>query len=102
MDVVGKPKRGSVIRSMLVYITLFFISHGPVAITLVAFDLDFVTSASAAVTALAKVGPGLGSIFGPPVNFTMLPDGVKWILAFAMLLARLNRLQRIIATTRLP
>ncbi len=42
------------------------------------------------MTALSNVGPGLGPIIGPAGNFSSLPDPVKWVLAFAMLLGRLE------------
>jgi hypothetical protein len=37
-----------------------------------------------------NVGPGLGPIIGPSGNFTSLPDSAKWLLAFGMLLGRLE------------
>ena len=52
--------------------------------------LDLVTSMSAAATALANVGPGLGPIIGPAGNFQSLPDAAKWILDVAMVLGRLE------------
>ena len=52
--------------------------------------LDFITSASAAATAITNVGPGLGSIVGPVGNFQPLPDTAKWLLSFAMLAGRLE------------
>ena len=52
--------------------------------------LDLVTAMSAAATALANVGPGLGPIIGPAGNFATLPDISKWILTLAMLLGRLE------------
>jgi trk system potassium uptake protein len=39
---------------------------------------------------LANVGPGLGPTIGPAGNFATLPDAAKWLLAFAMLLGRLE------------
>jgi trk system potassium uptake protein TrkH len=59
-------------------------------IALMALDLDFLTSASAAATAVSNVGPGLGPIIGPTGNFSTLPDTAKWLLAFGMLLGRLE------------
>ena len=57
-----------------------------------ALDLDFLTSASAAVSALSNIGPGLGPIVGPGAasNFASLPDAAKWMLCFGMLLGRLE------------
>ncbi|MBE9639162.1 TrkH family potassium uptake protein [Salipiger mangrovisoli] len=59
--------------------------------TLLAFhDLDLATASSGALTALANVGPGVGSIIGPAGNFSSLSDSVKVILTFGMYLGRLE------------
>ncbi|HEX9904642.1 MAG TPA: potassium transporter TrkG, partial [Propylenella sp.] len=76
--------------SVVVFFSLFFSLYGVLTIALMAFDLDFLTSASAAVTSLANVGPGLGPIIGPAGNFSALPDGAKWLLSFGMLVGRLE------------
>jgi trk system potassium uptake protein TrkH len=49
-----------------------------------------VTSVSGAATALGNIGPGLGDTIGPSGNFATLNDTAKWILAFAMLVGRLE------------
>lgn len=85
-----RPLPDDVVSSVVVFFSLFFICYSLITIVLMAFDLDFLTSASAAVTALSNVGPGLGPIIGPAGNFSSLPDPVKWVLAFAMLLGRLE------------
>jgi trk system potassium uptake protein TrkH len=54
--------------------------------------LDFLTSASGAAAALANIGPGLGDIIGPSGNFSSLNDTAKWLLAFGMLVGRLELL----------
>lgn len=86
----GRELSDEVIHSVVVYFSLFFICYSAITIALMAFDLGFLTSASAAVSALSNVGPGLGPIIGPAGNFATLPDPVKWILSFAMLLGRLE------------
>ena len=43
-----------------------------------------------AATAINNVGPGLGYLIGPAGNFDGLPDAAKWLLAFGMLLGRLE------------
>ena len=35
-------------------------------------------------------GQGLGDVVGPAGTYKALPDGVKWVLAFGMLLGRLE------------
>ena len=63
---------------------------GAFTIVLDFFGLDFETSASGALTALANVGPGVGPIIGPAGNFASMSDPVKLVLAFAMYLGRLE------------
>ena len=52
--------------------------------------LDFLTSMSAAGTAISNVGPGLGETIGPSGNFKELNDVAKWLLSAAMLVGRLE------------
>ncbi|GGK45484.1 TrkH family potassium uptake protein [Salinarimonas ramus] len=86
----GRALPDDVVASVVVFFSLFFVCYSVITIVLMAFDLDFLTSASAAVSALSNVGPGLGPIIGPAGTFGPLPDPVKWVLAFAMLLGRLE------------
>ena len=53
-------------------------------------DLDFETAISASATAIANVGPGIGTVIGPAGNFASLPDAVKWMLSFEMIVGRLE------------
>jgi len=62
--------------------------------------LDFTTSVTGAVTAIANVGPGLGEIIGPTGNFSSLPDSAKWILSVGMLVGRLEILTVLVLFTR--
>jgi len=79
-----------VFTSVAGYFFLFLASIAFLALSLGALGMDFVTSVSGAATALANVGPGLGAIIGPAGNFASLPDAAKWVLAFGMLLGRLE------------
>jgi trk system potassium uptake protein TrkH len=88
----GRVLTEDVVGSVVVFFSLFFICYGVLTMALMAFDLDFLTSASAAATSLTNVGPGLGPTIGPVGNFSSLPDGAKWLLCFAMLLGRLELL----------
>lgn len=86
----GRLLPDDVIVSVVVFFAFFFACYSAFTILLMALDLDFLTSASAAVTALANVGPGLGPTIGPAGNFATVPDAAKWTLAFGMLLGRLE------------
>jgi len=86
----GRALTDEVVVSVVVFFCLYFICYSALTVALMAFNLDFLTSASGAVTALSNVGPGLGPIIGPAGNFSSLPDGAKWLLSFGMLLGRLE------------
>ncbi|WP_261834338.1 TrkH family potassium uptake protein [Vibrio ishigakensis] len=79
-----------IIRSVVAFSLTFFATILIIAAGLSALDLDAVTSLSGAITAVANVGPGMGSIIGPTGNFAPLPDAAKWMLSFGMLLGRLE------------
>ncbi len=86
----GRLLPDEVVGSVVVFFSLYFICYGALTIALMALDLDFLTSASAAVAALSNVGPGLGETIGPAGSFAPLPAAAKWLLSFAMLLGRLE------------
>ncbi len=86
----GRLLPDDVVGSVVVFFAFFFAAYSALTILLMMFDLDFLTSASGAVSALANVGPGLGPVIGPAGNFATIPDGAKWLLAFGMLLGRLE------------
>ncbi|MEO0319700.1 MAG: hypothetical protein AAF199_02275 [Pseudomonadota bacterium] len=57
---------------------------------LTGFEMDTITAISAAGSAIANVGPGLGDVVGPAGNFSTLAPGAKWLIAGGMLLGRLE------------
>jgi trk system potassium uptake protein TrkH len=86
----GRVLDAAVFRSVLSFFFIYFATFATVAVALSLFRLDAVTVLSAAGTAVANVGPGLGDVVGPAGNFASLPEGAKWILSAAMLLGRLE------------
>jgi trk system potassium uptake protein len=78
------------VEGVMAFLAVYFLTIAVAALALGSFGLDWLTALSGAVQAIGNVGPGLGPIIGPAGNFASLPDGPKWILAFAMLLGRLE------------
>ena len=76
----------SVITFIFSFLLIFFI----IALMLSLTGLDFLTAVSGAASAISNVGPGLGDVIGPDGNYKNIPDISKWILAFGMLLGRLE------------
>ena len=86
----GKAVEPDVMLAVLSFAFVFIGSWGLFTVLLGALGLDLVTAVSASATALANVGPGLGEVVGPAGNFQTLSATAKWLLAFAMLLGRLE------------
>jgi len=80
----------NVSAAVMSFFFLFFLCFGAIALVLNIIGLDNLTAMSAAASAIANVGPGLGSIVGPSGTYATLPDSAKWLLSFAMLLGRLE------------
>jgi len=86
----GRPIQDDVTSSVLSFFFLFFLCFALLAFALSAIGLDPLTALSAAGTAVANVGPGLGETIGPSGTFAPLPDAAKWLLCLGMLLGRLE------------
>jgi trk system potassium uptake protein TrkH len=70
---------------LALYAGLFFIS----GILLSGLGVDMMTAFGAVASCLGNIGPGFGSV-GPTENFAHLPVLGKWLLAWCMLVGRLE------------
>lgn len=95
----GRYVTDDIVRSVIAFSFYFALTVAVLALSLSMCGLDFVTSVSAAATAVANVGPGLGDIIGPAGNFSSLPDAAKWSLTLGMLLGRLEIMTVLILLT---
>ncbi|QDL92803.1 TrkH family potassium uptake protein [Paroceanicella profunda] len=86
----GRPVPRDVIDSVMAFFVLFGFTLAALAVVLGLLGLNTITAVSGAATALANVGPGLGTVIGPAGNFATLDAPVKWVLAAAMLIGRLE------------
>ncbi|MEM8789800.1 MAG: TrkH family potassium uptake protein [Pseudomonadota bacterium] len=86
----GRSVDEDVINSVMAFFVLFYLSLAVIAVTLALMGLEPITAISGASSALANIGPGLGPEIGPAGNYAGLPDQVKWVLAAAMLVGRLE------------
>jgi len=89
-----------VVRSLIGFSLAFFATIAFIATCLAGFDLDFMTSLTAAMSAVSNVGPGLGPLIGPTGSFTALPDAAKWLLAGGMLIGRLEVMTLVVLCSR--
>ncbi|WP_311567589.1 TrkH family potassium uptake protein [Photobacterium arenosum] len=85
-----RPVTDAIVRSVVAFALTFIMTIIIIAALLAMLGLDPITSISGSVTAVANVGPGMGTIIGPTGNFASLPDAAKWILSLGMLMGRLE------------
>ena len=86
----GRLLDDDVANSVVAFVLIFILTFVAVATTLSLMGLDPLTALSAAAAAIANVGPGLGPEIGPSGTYAGLPSQAKWVLAFGMLLGRLE------------
>ena len=86
----GAEVSNSDVRSVVAFFLMFLGTLAVAAVLLAMTGEDFITSLSGAATALTNVGPGLGPVIGPEGNFSELNNSAKWVLAFTMLVGRLE------------
>ena len=82
----------NIINSVMIIFFCVLFSIFFIASVFVYYGYDFITSISAAVTSISVVGPGLGNIIGPEESFAQLPNVLKLLLLFGMVLGRLEYL----------
>lgn len=82
----------NIINSVMIIYFCFIFSVFFISSVFMYYDYDFITSVSAAVTAVSVVGPGLGNIIGPAESFAQLPAILKLLLSFGMIIGRLEYL----------
>jgi len=86
----GRPVEPDIVSSIMGFFFVFVCCLSIWAILLSLMGLDTITSVSGSVAALTNLGPGLGAVIGPSGNFASLPEAAKWLLAFGMILGRLE------------
>ncbi len=92
----GRPLPRDVPLSVLSFLFLYALSFAGLSLILAFLGLDTLTALSGSISALSNVGPGLGDVIGPMGNYASLPNTVKWVLSFGMLLGRLEILSVLI------
>ncbi len=95
----NRPLPDNVSASVMSFLFLYFLCFGILAIALNLTGLDNLTALSAAASAMANVGPGLGPVVGPSGTYAQISDTAKWLLSFGMLLGRLELLTVLVMFT---
>ncbi len=86
----GVPIGDDVVASVMSFLFLYVLTFIAVAITLSLMGYDFLTAFSAAIACLTGVGASVGPVLGVAGHYGPLKDEALWLLAFTMLVGRLE------------
>lgn len=78
-----------VVSSVTTFFLLFLVLFAIGGLLLTLFGLDALSAFSASAACLGNIGPGFGSV-GPTMNYASLPVAAKLLLAFLMIVGRLE------------
>jgi trk system potassium uptake protein TrkH len=79
----------SILHAVLGFSFMYMVSIVTLTLVLSATGLDIVTAFSAVVACINNTGPGLGAV-GPNSNYAAMDSFQSWVLAFTMILGRLE------------
>ncbi len=85
----GRPVPEEVLQSILGFFALYLACTGGAAIVMAGLGIEPVTAVASVIASIGNIGPGLGGV-GPTDNYAALPQVGKMVLAFCMLLGRLE------------
>lgn len=87
LDIGGREISSDTTEAILGFYLLYFVSTLVIGLGLTALGLDMVSGATASVSAMNSIGPGLGTVSS---SFADVPDPGLYLASFGMLLGRLE------------
>ncbi len=85
----GRVVPPEVVTNILAFFIIYMLIFAAGSVVMSVLGLDLITAISSVAATLGNVGPGLGDV-GPLDNYAHVPTAGKWLLAFFMLLGRLE------------
>lgn len=92
----GRPVPDAVIHAVWAFFSLYILCFVVLSVSTIATGLDWTTAVGAVAACLNNLGPGIGAV---EATYADIPDAAKWILAFAMLLGRLELMTLLVLFT---
>lgn len=86
----GRQIPKDVLTSTMGFLFIYAFSYAVLAIALGLLGLDFISALSAAGSAIANIGPGLGEVIGPSGSYASLNPAAKLVMSGGMILGRLE------------
>ena len=87
LRVGGRRVDAAIVSAVWSFFAVYVIAFLMILLLLMAMGLDFLSAFSAVAASLNNLGPGLGDV---SANYSTVSDHTKLVLAFTMLLGRLE------------
>ncbi len=95
----GQNVPQSHVPTLLTFFAFYIIMCLIAGTIMIAAGIDNTNAVTIALSCMSNVGPTLGTEIGPVMSWSMLPDWVKWICSFLMLIGRLEILSVLVLFT---
>jgi trk system potassium uptake protein TrkH len=95
----GHAVPNQVVFAIQAFVMMYIATIVTMTLVLLASGLDFTSAFSAVIACINNAGPGLNEV-GPATNYAGLNDFQTWVLAFTMLLGRLELITVFVLFTR--
>ena len=86
--------------SLLAFFTVYVIMLVLTATIMVVAGIDHTNAVTIALSCVSNVGPSLSTDIGANISWSMLSDGIKWVLCLLMLMGRLEVMTVLVLFTR--
>ena len=96
----GIPVQRSQLTTLLAFFAIFTIMVLLTATLMIAAGIDNTNAITISLSCISNVGPSLGTQIGPEMSWAELPDYVKWLCSFLMLVGRLEIMSVLVLFTR--
>ena len=96
----GMPVPRSQLSTLLAFFAIFTLMVLLTATMMIAAGIDNTNAITIALSCISNVGPTLGTQIGPVMSWGELPDYVKWLCSFLMLVGRLEIMSVLVLFTR--
>ncbi len=96
----GMPVPRSQLTTLLAFFAIFTIMVLLTATLMIAASIDNTNAITISLSCISNVGLSLGTQIGPEISWAELPDYVKWLCSFLMLVGRLEIMSVLVLFTR--
>lgn len=96
----GVPVPNRQLSTLLAFFAIFTLMVLATATLMIVAGIDNTNAITIALSCISNVGPTLGTQIGPVMSWAELPDYIKWLCSFLMLVGRLEIMSVLVLFTR--